>query len=35
MHKHHWLCSDVPGNYFCDCGTTAYFNSYTKEIQED
>ena len=34
-HNHHWLCSDVPGNYICNCGKEAYWNSYTQEIQAD
>ena len=34
-HNHHWLCSDIPGNYICNCGSNAYWNSYTQEIQED
>ena len=35
MHKHHWLCSDIPGDYNCSCGKTAYWNRDTQEIQAD
>ena len=34
MHKHQWLCGDVPGVYTCgfDCGF-GYWNPKTKEIE--
>jgi hypothetical protein len=35
MHKHNWLCSDVPGVYTCtfNCGF-GYWNPETKQIEE-
>ena len=35
MHNHKWECSDIPGDYLCNCGKKAYWNSYTQEIQVD
>jgi hypothetical protein len=32
MHNHKWLCSDVPGIYFCKCSIQGYYNSLTKSI---
>lgn len=32
MHKHHWLCSDIPGIYYCACKSEAYYNSLTGNI---
>ena len=31
-HKHSWECSDVPGNYYCACGSEGYYNSVDKTI---
>ena len=31
MHKHKWLCTDIPGIYSCTCGG-GYWNSMTQSI---
>ncbi len=36
MHKHHWECTDTPGVFICYAeGTVGYFNSHTREIDEE
>ena len=30
MHEHKWICSDVPGEYICQCSMVKYYNRLTK-----
>lgn len=33
MNKHHWLCSDTPGQYYCnDCTATGRWSYLYKEV---
>lgn len=32
MHKHYWVCTDIPGDYSCECGHTAYYARELKEL---
>jgi hypothetical protein len=30
---HNWKCSDTPGYYICNCGTTGIWNSDLEKIE--
>ena len=31
MHEHYWECDDVPGYYYCKCGTISRYNRETRQ----